>query len=65
MIGSMLACGWCNVGLLLVQRWLIIVGETLAYSWFCVGLWLAHSSVMVGTILGDGHGWHTVGFWLA
>ena len=30
-----------------------MVGATLAYSWFCVGLWLAQRSVMVGTILGD------------
>ena len=36
MIGATLACGWCNVGLWLAQRWLIIVGETLAYSWFWV-----------------------------
>ena len=68
MVGATLASGWHNVGvwlvqcwLIVVQRWLIIVGETLAYSWFCVGLWLAHSLVMVGTILDDGHGWHTVG----
>ena len=58
-----------------MQRWLIIVGETLAYSWFCVGLWLGggwhnigwstwlvHCWVIVGAMLGDG--WHTVGFWL-
>ena len=61
MVGATLACGWHNVGVELVQCWLIIVGKTLAYSWFCVGLWLAQRWAMVGTLLGDGHGWHTVG----
>ena len=38
MVGTKLACSWHNVGLWLVQCWLI-VGATLAnYSWRNVGL---------------------------
>ena len=57
----------------MVQHWLITLGgETLAYSWFCVGLLLAQRRVMVGRMLGGGlgwhlmlgDGWHTAGFWL-
>ena len=59
----MLAYGWRNVGLWLVQRWLVIVGETLAYSWFGIGLWSAKRSVMVGTLLV--FGWCNVISWLA
>ena len=44
-----------------------MVGATLAYGWFCVGLWLAQRWVMVGTIVSAmmGDSGHTVGFWLA
>ena len=45
MVGTTLACGWRNVGLSLVQRWLIKAGE------HTVGFWLAQCWVMVGTIL--------------
>ena len=39
MVGATLACGLHNVGLWLVQRWLM-VGATLASGWRNVGFWL-------------------------
>ena len=53
MVGTMLAYGWNNVGLWLVQCW-FTVGQTLAY--------MVYGWLIVGTLLGDG--WDNVGLWL-
>ena len=36
MVGTMLAYGWCNVGLWLAHCW-VMVGTMLAYGWHIVG----------------------------
>ena len=61
----MLGDGWCNVGLWLVQCW-VMVGIMLGYGWCDVGLWLEQCWVMVGAMLV--YSWLNVGvcgLWLA
>ena len=50
--------GWCNVGLLLMQCW-VMVGTTWGDGWCNSGSRLVQCWVMVGAMLG--HGWCNVG----